>query len=141
MHVPELQYRIALTMIPSVGPVTARQLFMTFGSARAIFEENPVRLEKIGRIGPLLLDHITSPSLLRQAGEELEFTMRHRIKVLFFQDSFFPRRLNECKDGPFLLYTTGSQDLNPLRSLSVVGSLPEKVWLTTCGTPSAIRRS
>jgi ERCC4-type nuclease len=43
----ELQYRIALTMVPAIGPITARKLIEKVGSARGIFQEKREHLLKI----------------------------------------------------------------------------------------------
>ncbi len=122
MHYPELQYRIALTMIPAIGPVTARDLIGAFGSAGAIFREPANSLYAIKRIGPLLAHHTRSGEVMEKAGRELEFLSKHRIKAHYFDDPDYPHRLNQCKDGPMLLYSRGNQCLNPERSLSVVGT-------------------
>lgn len=122
MTIPELQYRIALTMIPSVGPVTARTLINSYGSAQAVFNADREELGQIKRIGALIQKYTRRSTLMERAGEELEFLRNHRIDAHFFMDPAFPQKLNECKDGPFLLYARGSQDLNPEKSLSVVGT-------------------
>ncbi|MEN8156513.1 MAG: DNA-processing protein DprA [Bacteroidota bacterium] len=122
MAIPELQYRIALTMMPSVGPVTARKIIKEFKSAGAFFKASPERLEKIGRNGPRLATLPRSAKLLEKAGREMEFLKKYRITAHFFGDPGYPRRLNLCNDGPFLLYARGDQGLNPAKSLSVVGT-------------------
>ena len=122
MAIPELQYRIALTMLPSVGPVTARNLIDTFGSAEAVFKANPENLEKIGRNGSRLATLTRSAKLMKQAGREMEFLNKYHITTHFFEDPGYPQRLNLCNDGPFLLYACGDKGLNPAKSLSVVGT-------------------
>lgn len=119
---PELQYQIALTMAPAIGPVTARKLISKAGSAREVFRMNRATLEKIERIGPRLSESIKSSVLLEQAEKELEFLERHRISAHYFKDAEYPARLKECEDAPILLYVRGSDGLNTKRVLSVVGT-------------------
>jgi DNA processing protein len=118
----ELRYRIALTMIPSVGPVTARALINTYGTAGAVFSENPDTLRSLGKTGEMLAGSIRSAALLKQADREMEFLERYRIRALWFQEKEFPGRLNHCHDGPVLIYVRGNQDLNVKKCLSVVGT-------------------
>lgn len=118
----ELMYRIALTMVPAIGPVTARKLIKKIGSARAIFKEKRESLQKIQGIGPHMSQSFTCSHLLLQAEKEMEFIHRHHISVLYYKDTDYPRRLKECADSPILLYARGNTGLNPQRSLSVVGT-------------------
>ena len=118
----ELQYQIALTMAPAIGPVTARKLIAEAGSARAVFHLKKASLQKIQSIGPRLSESISSSTLLEKAEKELEFLERHRISALYFKDAEYPARLKECEDAPILLYARGSKGLNATRALSVVGT-------------------
>jgi DNA processing protein len=119
---PELQYQIALTMAPAIGPVTARKLISRAGSAREVFKLNRASLEKIERIGPHLSQSIHKSALLEKADKEMEFLERHHISALYFEDAEYPARLKECEDAPILLYSRGSEGLNTKRALSVVGT-------------------
>lgn len=119
---PELQYQIALAMAPAIGPVTARKLIKKAGSASRVFSMNRSSLEKIPSIGPRMSQSILSPLLMEQAGLELKFIERHKIKALYFKDEQYPARLKECEDAPILLYAKGSDGLNTKKALSVVGT-------------------
>ena len=118
----ELMYRIALTMVPAIGPVTARKLIEKIGTARGIFKEKRATLQNIQGIGPRMSQSFKASDLLRLAEKEVEFMQKHRISALYFKDSEYPERLKECADSPILLYARGSHGLNAKRSLSVVGT-------------------
>ena len=118
----ELLYQIALTMAPSIGPITGRKLIDKFGSARAVFDQKKAVLEMIEGIGPRLSESISASTLLEKAEKEMEFLDRHRISALYFENPDYPQRLNQCADGPILLYTRGEQGLYCRKSLSVVGT-------------------
>jgi DNA processing protein len=118
----ELLYRIALTMAQQIGPVTARKLILAAGSARAVFELDKRSLEKIEGIGPRATGALDLPALITDAQQEMEFAAKHNIGILSFDDPGYPRRLEQCRDAPILLFTRGEQDLNPARCLSVVGT-------------------
>ena len=119
---PELQYQIALTMAPAIGPVTARKLIQKTGSARAVFRQKKDVLKKIEGIGPVVSGSISSGSLLHKAEKEMEFLERHHISALYFKDTEYPARLKECEDAPILLYARGKKGLKTKRALSVVGT-------------------
>ncbi len=118
----ELQYRIALTMAPSVGPITARKLIKKAGSAREVFRMGRVSLEKIPSIGPFLSQSIQKSALLERAEKEILFLEKHRISALYFEDEEYPARLKECVDAPILLFARGEKGLHTKRALSVVGT-------------------
>lgn len=118
----ELLYRIALTMAPAIGPITARKLISEAGSARAVFQLKKASLQKIQNIGPRLSESISSSALLEKAEKELAFLERHHISALYFEDVAYPKRLKECEDAPILLYAKGGDGLNTRRALSVVGT-------------------
>ncbi len=118
----ELQYRIALTMAPDIGPVIARKLLSRAGSAREVFRMSRGTLEKIPSIGPYLSQSIQTSALLERAEKEILFLEKHHISPLYFEDENYPKRLKECVDAPILLYARGDQGLHTKRALSVVGT-------------------
>lgn len=119
---PELQYQIALTMAPAIGPISARKLIKAAGSARGVFQMNKKHLEKIPGIGPLMSGSLLSSSLLERAAKEMEFIDRYGISVLHMKDPGYPQRLKECVDAPILLYARGNKGINSNLALSVVGT-------------------
>jgi len=118
----ELQYRIALTMVPAIGPISARKLMENVGSARGIFLEKREHLQKIEGIGPVMVKSLKGADFLHEAEKEVKFLIKHHITALSYEDPAYPKRLKECADAPILLYARGEQGLNYSRSLSVVGT-------------------
>jgi len=118
----ELKYQIALTMAPSIGPITARKLLEEIGSAKAILNQTADSLQKIDGIGPHLARALLTPGLLSKAEKEIEFLEKHHIEALYFKDPDYPVLLEECDDAPILLYSRGTEGLHSARSLSVVGT-------------------
>lgn len=62
------------------------------------------------------------PHLLPLAQAEVERAAKSNISVHFCQDPSYPRLLAECPDAPLVLYSFGSADLNPARSVAIVGT-------------------
>ncbi len=118
----ELVYRIALTLIPGVGPVLARNLVSYCGSVEGVFSEKMQHLLKIPEIGPVTAASITRHRFFERAEQEMRFIEQHNVRALFYLDEHFPKRLGNCMDAPVMLYYTGNHDLNSSRMLAVVGT-------------------
>lgn len=123
--------RIALTQLPNVGTVLARNLVSFSGGVEAVFRQKKSHLLKIPGIGPKIADHILTKSTFDRAEAEVKFVDQNGIKALFFLDQEYPFRLKHYKDAPTLLYYKGSADLNTSRILAVVGTRKPTVYGTT----------
>lgn len=118
----ELLYQIALTKIPSVGAVTARNLVSYCGNAQYVFTTSKKELLKIPNVGERIADHILRKEVLQEAEKELQFIEKEQIKTFFYLDKNYPTRLKHYADSPVLLYFKGTSDLNHLRIVGVVGT-------------------
>ncbi|MCG2617124.1 DNA-processing protein DprA [Terrimonas sp. NA20] len=121
MHA-ELLYQIALTLIPNVGPVQAKNLMAQLGSARAIFTCPIDTLKKIEGIGELRAAAIRKFNDFNLAEQEMKFIQQYQISPLFINDPAYPKRLLHCYDCPTLLYYKGSADLNNPKTIAVIGT-------------------
>lgn len=117
-----LIHNIALTFIPEVGHVTAKNLLSHFGTAEAIFKANNHELLEVPGIGPQTAKHILNNNALQDAEKQMKFIDQHQVSVLFFTDDEYPKRLHNCFDAPVLLYYRGNANLNHSRIISVVGT-------------------
>lgn len=121
-NINELAHRIALTMVPGIGPVKAKILLSNCGSAEAIFKEKKNSLLRIPDIGEYAANAILSAEVSRRAIEEAEFVERNHIQTLFFTEENYPDRLRTCDDSPILLYVRGELNLNCHKVISIVGT-------------------
>ncbi|RYY55432.1 MAG: DNA-protecting protein DprA [Chitinophagaceae bacterium] len=126
MH-PDLLYQIALTMIPSIGPVQARILLEHLEPA-AIFRSEKVLLEKIDGIGSFRAGQISGFRDFPLAEKECSFVERYGITPLFIGAAGYPRRLMNCNDAPPLLYYKGSANLDQERIIAVIGTRSSTVY-------------
>lgn len=115
-------YEIALTLIPGVGVVTARNLLEHYGDAGSVFKATHSSLIRIPGIGARTASHILSRECQERAEHELAFVEKYHIKTLFFTSDDYPRRLRNCYDAPVLLYYKGNADLNASKIISIVGT-------------------
>ncbi len=117
-----LKYQIALTLIPGIGDVLAKNLIDHCGSAEGVFKEKKGTLQKIRGIGEILADAVSRYQVLDRAEEEVTFIQRFKITPLFYLEDTYPQRLRQCHDSPVMLYYKGTGDLNAKRILSIVGT-------------------
>ncbi|MBK8489969.1 MAG: DNA-protecting protein DprA [Saprospirales bacterium] len=117
-----LVFKIALTLIPSVGAVTAKQLLSYCGSAEAVFRTPRTQLLKIPGIGLQTASAILNFKNFDRAEQEIQFLERSEVRALFYLDADYPNRLKHFQDAPVILYVRGAVNLNPERTLAVVGT-------------------
>lgn len=119
-----LLYQIALTRIPQVGALTARNLISRFGSAEDVFKAHKKDLLAIPGIGQGTTAEILAPGPLQAAERELEYIQKNGIQAIFYTDSRFPVRLKTHRDSPIILYFKGSDAalLDQPRMVAVVGT-------------------
>ncbi len=122
MNQDTLRNQIALTLLPDVGPVVARNLISYCGGVDAIFRQKAVQLEKIPDIGPVTAAKIAKNEVFARADAEVEYIHRNGITPLFYLDPAFPQRLKHCHDSPVMLYYKGTADLNRPRVIAIVGT-------------------
>ncbi len=117
----DLLYQLALTLVPTIGPVQAK-ILLQHCEAEEIFHAKKSFLEKIDGIGPVRAGAIASFKNFDRAEEEISFIEKYKIKPLFLSDAAYPRRLLNCYDSPTLLYYKGNADLNASRTIAIIGT-------------------
>ena len=120
----DLTYKIAISLIPGIGPITARTLIAYTGSAEFAIHEKEKSLLKIPGIGEINAQRIAAAQndALNQAKREVDFIAKHQIRTYFYLDDNYPVRLKGCNDAPIIFYYKGNADLNESRIISVVGT-------------------
>jgi DNA processing protein len=129
LHTPtfmtdNLLYQIALTLVPQVGALTAKNLVSYCGSAEGVFRASRKELLKIPGIGTVVTNAILSAPALQVAERELDFIEKNNVEAVFYTDERYPARLKQCPDSPVILFFKGSasQLLNSERIVAIVGT-------------------
>ncbi|MDP2112899.1 MAG: DNA-processing protein DprA [Bacteroidota bacterium] len=117
-----LVYKIAISLIPGIGAVTARNLIAYVGSVEGVFQEKEKNLMKIPGIGEVNAQKVVRQNVLERAKREVDFILKNRIKTYFYLDENYPTRLKNCSDAPIILFYKGNANLNERRIISVVGT-------------------
>ena len=118
----QLKYQIALTLLPGVGPVLAKNLVSYCGSVENIFKKKKANLEKIPGIGEERAAAIVNHDTFARAEQEVTFIRKHKINPLFYTANSYPLRLRNCEDAPPMLFFKGECDLNAERMVAIVGT-------------------
>lgn len=117
-------HRIALSMLKGIGPVNARNLVAYCSGVDAIFTDRKLKntLEKVPGIGPKLIASITDKKVLPRAEKELAYVRKHKLRMRFYLDADFPRRLKQAEDAPVLLYAKGEVEPEAEHVVAIVGT-------------------
>lgn len=115
-------HKIALSLIPGIGNVLARNLLAYIGDVEGIFKEKKQTLMKIPGIGEVLADSILTNEVFHKAEQEISFIDKNNIKATFYLDKEFPSRLKSMHDAPIMLYSKGSIDFDRKKIISIVGT-------------------
>lgn len=118
----DLLYKIALTLIPNIGPVLAKNLVSYRGSVEKIFLSNKQQLMKVPGIGAKTAEEILGFKDFKRAEKEIEFINKNKIRAIFYLDEDYPWRLKNNADSPILLYFKGNANLNAERFAAIVGT-------------------
>lgn len=116
-------YYVALSMIPLVGGVIARQLINHCGSAEAVFSDANRHLDRIPGIGPKIKHHLSQRHLLLDEGQrEVERCANQGIQVITLASAQYPERLRHIYDAPIVLFYRGNASLDHPKIIGVVGT-------------------
>ncbi|MEM9821962.1 MAG: DNA-processing protein DprA [Bacteroidota bacterium] len=118
----DLIYKIAVTKIPNVGAVLAKQLISYCGGPEEVFKAKPKYLRKIPGIGPHMANLIHRQDPEELAIREVEFIEQNQIHPIYYLDKDYPFRLKQFPDCPVLLFYKGNAPLNHRRIVSIVGT-------------------
>lgn len=118
----DLKYKIALSMLPNIGGILARNLVAYIGSAEGVFAQSAKALTKVPGIGEHYARQIKNNNVLPRAEKELEYIAKNEIDIHFYTDTSYPRRLKNCIDAPLIIYTKGKMNLDTERVISIVGT-------------------
>lgn len=119
---------VGLTLIPGIGNVLAKQLISYCGSAEKVFTAPKNRLLKIPGIGGRIAGAINGRTQLSKAENIVNQCEKSGIRILYWQDQDYPDRLKELYDAPLILYSKGMGDLNPLKTIGIVGTRRATVY-------------
>lgn len=117
-------YALALTLVPGVGSIRARQIISLLGSAKAVFQEGDLKkLEKGHRLGTALIEELKKAHQYLPLAEKafLEANSKGQ-RWIDIQSQEYPSRLKNLPDAPFVLFSRGKALLESERTVAIVGT-------------------
>ncbi len=127
-----LLYQIAITLIPGVGDVLAKNLISYCGSVEEVFKVKKTHLLRIPGIGEKIAQAIVSFKDFKRAEKEIAFMEKHKVQPLFYLDQTYPTRLKQIEDAPALLYYLGNAYLNNPKIVGIVGTRKASEYGKAC---------
>ncbi len=118
----DLIYQIAITQIPGVGDVLAKNLISYCGNVEEVFKQKKHKLLRIPGIGAKVADAIIQFKDFKKVEAEIKFIEKHKINAFFYLDENYPSRLKQFQDAPSMLYYLGNADLNNQKIVGIVGT-------------------
>lgn len=119
----EVRYYVALSLISGIGPVLSKQLINHFKTPQEVFKASKGRVSKINGFGAKLSSLLAKESsLLKQADAVIDKSIKKGIAIHYFKQESYPKRLLQVSDAPIVLYSVGNANLNPSKTLGIVGT-------------------
>lgn len=118
----DLIYKLALTQIPHIGPILARNAVAYCGGVEEVFKQSVKTLIKIPGFGMHTANALKSFNLFDQLESEILRLQELGIEAFFFLDDTYPYRLKQLPDAPIMLFKRGQASLSPSRVVAIVGT-------------------
>ena len=115
-------YQVALSMVPGIGDISAKSLLSYCGSASEVFKCSTGKLSGIPGIGSVTTRAIKDFNSFSSAEKIVARCLNFNVKILFYTDKNYPKKLKQAPDGPITLYYKGVTDLNRSKIVSIVGT-------------------
>ena len=123
-----LKDTVALSLVPNLGPVSAKRLIERFGSVAGIFDSPLSQLQSVGGLSATAIAGLKSPSLACQAAEEIAHASRQGVRLLVAEDPDYPAELKEIYAPPIVLYVKGDFSLLHTVKIAIVGSRDASIY-------------
>ena len=118
----ELIDLIALRLTSGIGNGNIKTLISYKGNASEILKSRKSELLKVPGIGDKTISEILGNNLQSRAEKILKDCEKLGVKTLSYLSPEFPKRLKHIVDAPIVLYVLGNGDLNPKKTVSIVGT-------------------
>jgi DNA processing protein len=124
----EKETQIALSLLTGIGLKKATALIATLGSIDAIFEMSLKEIHQKTNISMNLLKGMNRKYAVEEAKKVCAYLDKHQFQSHFYTASNYPKRLKQCDDAPLLFFSQGNIEINPERTLAIVGTRTETAY-------------
>jgi DNA processing protein len=119
---PDLRDKLALHLVPGIGPRLTAALLERFGSARAALSASRAQLLEVPHIGARLADRLSEGLHSVDVAAELERMAQHGVHLIARGTSGYPESLANIPCPPDFLYSRGSLLPADANAIAIVGS-------------------
>lgn len=119
---PEALDRLALSLVPGLGPRLTSALLARFGTAGAVRRLSAEQLLQVPHIGEKLARRFVAALQQVSLEEELALLAKHRVRLVFHGEAEYPPNLAELSNAPPLLYCRGTLTAVDQQAVAIVGS-------------------
>jgi DNA processing protein len=120
--VSDIRYWIGLSLVPEIGPITARQLLAFAGTPEHIFSASLDDLASVHGLTRTRAKNIRDFSLWDDVDRQVKAMEKKGISVVCYGSPSYPKVLNEIPDAPVVLYIKGTYQQDDRFGIAVVGS-------------------
>jgi DNA processing protein len=118
----DLRDRLALHLVPGVGPRIMQALLERFGSPGSALRASAPQLSEVAHVGTKLVASIAAAASGEAVAAELEHVERHGVRLLPLGTPEYPARLVTIGDPPSFLYVRGELRAEDANAVALVGS-------------------
>lgn len=118
----DLQYWIALSMVPDIGPIASRKLLSVFKEPKKIFDAKIEELLSVDGIGINRAKNIKGFSLWNDVDKLIKVLEKKEIKAVCLDEPSYPEMLKEIEDAPIVTYVKGDIQPEDRYAIAIVGS-------------------
>ena len=118
----KLFYQVALSKIPGIGPIHARNLLSQFNEPASIINASIDSLCLVDGIGKKLAEAIKSKEYYSETKKEIDWLVKNDVSTIFINDIDYPEKLKFLSDAPILLYKKGKCSLDHSRNVAIIGT-------------------
>ena len=113
-------YKIALSLLRSIGVVKTKILISKVTNIASIFELEAIALAEKTGLKPAIIEKLERKAAIIRAEQELDWMDKNGVKLHYYQDNNYPSALKFCQDGPIVLFSKGNIDFKQ-RNIAIVG--------------------
>lgn len=124
----DLQYWIALNLLPDIGPVLSRRLLSAFGSPDNIFRMSLKELRQIQGVGENRALRIAKFNGWERVKKEIDLAAKNDINIVTPADKAYPEGLKRIHNAPLVLYIKGKMEKSDKYAVAMVGSRNSTIY-------------
>ena len=124
----DLQYWIALNILPDIGPVLSRRLLSAFGSPENVFRMSLRELRQIEGVGENRALNIAKFNGWKKVQKEIDLAEKNNIHIVSLADQDYPEGLKRIIDAPPILYIKGRIERADKYAVAMVGSRNSTIY-------------